>query len=475
MESLESWEKMENRTFDLTVIGGGPGGYVAAIRAAQLGASVLLVEKDQLGGTCTNRGCIPTKAMLADARIYDQVRLSSVVKADALRVDMEQLQDRKNKVVKRMISGIEFLLKDNGITFTRGKASFLDRKTIEVEGEKGRERFGIQKVIIATGSVSAQIPNVPIDGKVILTSTEMLNVSSIPKDLIIIGGGYIGMEFACLFSGLGSKVTVIEMLPQIISTEDEEVIRGLTTLLKKRGIQMHTETQVKEARVKDGRAEVKVIYKDGKEEVFQAEKALMAVGRSPYTEGLRLEKASVVLEGKFIKVNERMETTSPGIYAIGDVTGRQMLAHKASGEGIVAAESALGRPNKMDYSKIPNCIFTLPEVASIGLTEKQAKEKGLRVRIGRYPFQSNGKALANGDSEGFVKVIADQELGQVVGVHILGDHATDLIGGLSVAMTLETTVEELGRTVQAHPTLMEAVAEASLDAIKEAIHLQKKG
>jgi dihydrolipoamide dehydrogenase len=473
MESLESWEKMEKRIFDMTVIGGGPGGYVAAIRAAKLGASVLLVEKDQLGGTCTNRGCIPTKAMLADARIYDQVRLSSVVKADALRVDMEQLQDRKNKVVKRMISGIEFLLKDNGITFTRGKASFLDRKTIEVEGEKGRERFGIQKVIIATGSVSA--PNVPIDGKVILTSTEMLNVSSIPKDLIIIGGGYIGMEFACLFSGLGSKVTVIEMLPQIISTEDEEVIRGLTTLLKKRGIQMHTETQVKEARVKDGRAEVKVIYKDGKEEVFQAEKALMAVGRSPYTEGLRLEKASVVLEGKFIKVNERMETTSPGIYAIGDVTGRQMLAHKASGEGIVAAESALGRPNKMDYSKIPNCIFTLPEVASIGLTEKQAKEKGLRVRIGRYPFQSNGKALANGDSEGFVKVIADQELGQVVGVHILGDHATDLIGGLSVAMTLETTVEELGRTVQAHPTLMEAVAEASLDAIKEAIHLQKKG
>jgi len=465
---------MEKRTFDMTVIGGGPGGYVAAIRAAQLGANVLLVEKDQLGGTCTNRGCIPAKTLLADARMYDRIKLSSVIKADGLRVDMEQLQDRKNKVVKKMISGVEFLLKDNGITFTRGKASFLDRKTIEVEGEKGREQFGIQKVIIATGSVSAQIPNVPIDGKVILTSTEMLNVLSIPKVLIIIGGGYIGMEFACLFSGLGSKVTVIEMLPQIISTEDEEVIRGLTTLLKKRGIQIHTETKVKEAKVKDNRAEVKVVNKEGKEEVFQAEKALMAVGRSPYTEGLRLEKASVALGGKFIKVNERMETTSPGVYAIGDVTGRQMLAHKASAEGVVAAENALGRPNKVDYSKIPNCIFTLPEVAAIGLTERQAKEKGLRVRIGRYPFQSNGKALANGDSEGFVKVIADQELGQVVGVHILGDHATDLIGGLSVAMTLETTVEELGKTVQAHPTLMEAVAEASLDVIKEAIHLPKK-
>lgn len=465
---------MEKRTFDLTVIGGGPGGYVAAIRAARLGAKVLLVEKDLVGGTCTNRGCIPTKAMLADARMFERVRVSPVVKTDGLRLDMEQLQDRKNKVVKRMITGVEFLLKDNEISFIRGKASFVDRKTIEVEVEKGKEQVGSQKVIIATGSISAQIPNVPVDGKVILTSTEMLNVPSIPENLVIIGGGYIGMEFACLFNGLGSKVTVIEMLPQIISTEDEEVIRGLTTLLKKKGIQIHTETKVKEALVRDGRAEVKVVHQDGKEEVFQAEKALMAVGRSPYTEGLRLEKAGVALDRKFIKVNERMETTSQGIYAIGDVTGRQMLAHKASAEGIVAAENALGGSNKVDYAKIPNCIFTLPEVASIGLTEKQAKEKGLRVRIGRYPFQSNGKALANGDSEGFVKVIADQELGEVVGVHILGDHATDLIGGLSVAMTLETTVEELGKAVQAHPTLMEAVAEASLDAIKEAIHLPKK-
>jgi dihydrolipoamide dehydrogenase len=236
---------MEKRTFDITVIGGGPGGYVAAIRGAQLGAKVLLVEKDQVGGTCTNRGCIPTKTMLADARMYDRVKLSSVIKTEGLRLDMAQLQDRKNKVVKRMITGVEFLLKDNGITFIRGKASFLDRKIIEVEVEKGKEQFGSQKVIIATGSVSAQIPNVPVDGKVILTSTEMLNVSSIPQDLVIIGGGYIGMEFACLFSGLGSKVTVIEMLPQIISTEDEEVIRGLTTLLKKSGIQIHTETKVK--------------------------------------------------------------------------------------------------------------------------------------------------------------------------------------------------------------------------------------
>lgn len=465
---------MEKKRFDITVIGGGPGGYVAAIRAAQLGAKVLLIEKDQVGGTCTNRGCVPTKTMLADAGIFERVRLSSVIKTDALRVDMGQLQDRKNKVVKRIVTGVEFLLKGNGITFTRGRASFLNQKSIAVEVEKGREEIESQKVIIATGSISAQIPNIPVDGKVILTSTEMLNVSSVPQDVIIIGGGYIGMEFACLFTGLGSKVTVVEMLSQIISTEDDEIIRGLTTLLKKRGILIHTETRVKEARVKDGRAEVTVANREGKEEVLQAEKALMAVGRSPYTEGLQLDKAGVALNGKFIKVDERMETTSPGIYAVGDVTGRQMLAHKASAEGIVAAENSFGSSRKMDYSKIPNCIFTLPEVASIGLSERQAKEKGLRVKIGRYPFQSNGKALANGDSEGFVKVIADQELGQVVGVHILGDHATDLIGGLSVALALETTVEELGKTIQAHPTLMEAVAEASLDAIKEAIHLPKK-
>jgi len=462
------------RTFDIAVIGGGPGGYVAAIRAAQLGAKVLLIEKDQLGGTCLNRGCIPTKAMLADAKRFELLRSSSVIKADGLRIDMEKLVERKNGVVKRLLRGVEFLVKDNGITFSHGTAKFLDPKTIEVEGEKGKERFESQKIVIATGSISAKIPNVAIDGKVILTSTEILDLSFIPEDLVIIGGGYIGMEFACLFHGLGSKVTVVEMLPTIVSTEDEEVIRGLTTILKKRKIEIYTDTKVKEAKVKKDRPEITVVDKEGKENLLKAERALVAVGRSPNTEGLQLEKIKVALNGNFIKVNERMETSVPGIYAIGDVTGRQMLAHKASAEGIVAAENAFGHQNKIDYSKIPNCIYTSPEVASIGMTEGQAKQKGLEVRIGRFPFQSNGKALANGEPEGFVKVIAERDLGQVVGVHILGDHATDLIGGLSLALSLEITLEELGKTIQAHPTLMEAVAEASLDASKEAIHLPKK-
>ena len=464
----------EKKTFDVIVIGGGPGGYVAAIRAAQLGAKVLLIEKDELGGTCLHRGCIPTKAMLSDAKLYDHVKSSSVLKTEGLRVDMKELLLRKNEVVKRLAAGVQFLIKDNGITFSQGMAKFLDPKTIEVESQKGKEQFKGQKIIIATGSVSAQIPNVPIDGKTILTSTEMLNLSSIPKDLLIIGGGVIGVEFACLFNGLGSKVTVIEMLPEIISTEDGEVIRGLATLLKKRKIEIHTETRVKEAKGKKGRSEVVAIDKEGKKILFQAEKTLVAVGRSPYTEGLQLDKIQIGMNGKFIKVNEKMETSLPGIYAIGDVTGRQMLAHKASAEGIAAAENALGQQSKVDYSKIPNCIYTFPEVASIGLTEKQAKDKGVQVMIGRFPFQSNGRALATGDSEGFVKVIAEKDLGQIIGVHILGEHATDLIGGPALALALEATAEEMGKTTQPHPTLTEAISEAALDAIKEAIHLPKK-
>jgi len=464
----------EKKAFDVIVIGGGPGGYVAAIRAAQLGAKVLLIDKDRLGGTCLNQGCIPTKAMLADARLYDRVKLSTAIKTNGLHIDMKQLTRRKDKVVKKLVSGIDLLIKNNGIIFVHGKAKFLDERTTEVEGPEGKESFEGRRIIIATGSISAVIPNITVDGKTILTSTEMLNLSSIPKDLIIIGGGYIGMEFACLFSSLGSKVTVIEMLPEIIPTEDEEIVRGLRILLRERNIEIHTKTKVKEARVKKGRGEVTAINPEGKEQHFYAEKVLLAVGRAPCTDGLQLEKIKVAANRSFVKVNERMETTVRGIYAIGDVTGRQMLAHKASAEGIVAAENAMGLQTKIVYDKIPSCIFTFPEVASVGLTEKEAGERGFKVNIGRFPFESNGRALATGSPNGFVKVIADQELGQVIGIHILGDHATDLIGSAALALALEATTEEVGKTIQAHPTLMEAVAEASLDAMKESIHLPKK-
>lgn len=460
--------------YDFIVIGGGPGGYVAAIRASQLGADVLLVEKDELGGTCLNRGCIPTKTILTDVKLFDHLKRSEVIKADNIRMDMNKLIERKNKVIKTLNSGIKFLIKDNGISFINGKASFIDRRTVEVDLKGEKKRIEGQKIIIATGSVSTSIPNVIIDGKEILTSTEILDLSFIPKDIIIIGGGVIGVEFACIFNGLGSKVKIIEMLPEIISTEDHEVIRGLTSLFKKRNIEIFTDTKVKATKINNGYTEVLAIDKEGKEMIFSAEKILVAVGRSPYTEGLGLEKIDIEMNGKFIKVNERMETNIPNIYAIGDVTGRQMLAHKAMAEGIVAVENASGHSSKIDYSKIPNCIYTFPEISSIGLTERKAKEKGVNFTVGRFPFQSNGKALAAGESEGFVKVIAEKDLGQVIGVHIFGENATDLIGGPILALALEATVDELGKTIQPHPTLIEAISEASLDAVKEAIHLPRK-
>ncbi len=460
--------------YDLIVIGGGPGGYVGAIRASQLGADVLLVEKDELGGTCLNCGCIPTKTILSDAKLFDHLRRSEVVKADNIRIDMNKLIDRKNKVIKTLNSGIKFLIKDNGISFINGKASFIDRRTIEVKSREGIKRFEGDKIIIATGSVSASIPNVMVNGKEILTSTEILDLSIIPKDLIIIGGGVIGVEFACIFSSLGSKVKIIEMLPEIISTEDHEIIRGLTGLFKKRNIEIYTDTKVKEAKINNGHTEVLAIDKEGKEMIFSAEKILMAVGRTPFTEGLGLEKIDIEMNGKFVKVNEKMETSIPNIYAVGDVTGHQMLAHKAMAEGIAAVENASGHYSKIDYSKIPNCIYTFPEISSIGISERKAKERGINFVVGRFPFQSNGKALASGESEGFVKVIAEKELGEVIGVHILGENATDLIGGPTLALALEATVSELGKTIQPHPTLIEAIAEAALDAIKEAIHLPRK-
>jgi len=462
------------KNYDLIVIGGGPGGYVAAIRGAQLGADVLIIEKDELGGTCLNRGCIPTKTILSDVKLFENLKKSETLKADNIRMDMEKLIERKNKVIKTLNTGVKFLIKDNGITFLQGKASFIDRKTVEVDSKNGKQRFEGNKIIIATGSVSAQIPNVNVDGKTILTSTEMLELSSIPKELIIIGGGVIGVEFASIFNGLGSKVKIIEMLPEIISTEDHEIIRGLTSIFKKKNIEIYTDTRVKGTKINQGRPEILAVDKEGKEMVFNGEKILIAVGRSPYTDGLGLERLNIEMDGKFIKVNEKMETSIPNIYAIGDVTGHQMLAHKASAEGIVAAENASGHSSRIDYSKIPNCIYTLPEVSSVGLTEKKAKERGLQIMTGRFPFQSNGRALAAGEPEGFVKIVAEKDLGQIIGVHILGENATDLIGGPTLALALEATVEELGKTIQPHPTLTEAIMEAALDAIKQAIHLPRK-
>jgi dihydrolipoamide dehydrogenase len=460
--------------YDIAILGAGPGGYVAAIRAAQRGASVVLVERSELGGTCLNWGCIPTKSFLSDVKVYKRVKESDLfINGSKVSIDLKKMVSRKNKVVETMKRGISLLLDSQKVKRVSGAGKFLDPQTIEVSSNGKVEAFKAKNVIIATGSQVASLPTVKIDGKKILSSDDVVHLKEIPKEVVIIGGGVIGVEFATLFNGLGSKVTILEMLPQIISTEDEEVIRGLKILLEKQGITLLTQARVLSATVGKEGVEV-AINREGKQERVRCERVIMAVGRSPYTEGLNLDRIGVQMEGRFIKVNSRMETNVAGVYAIGDVIGKMMLAHAASAEGIVAVENIMGRAREINYYRIPSCIFTFPEVASVGLKEAEAKQKGYDIQVGRFPYLSSGKALAMGEPEGFVKIIAEKRLGQILGVHILGERATDLIGECLLAMNVEASIEDLGEVIKGHPTLSETVMEAALDWQKTAIHLPKK-
>jgi dihydrolipoamide dehydrogenase len=458
-------------SYDIAILGAGPGGYVAAIRAAQMGARVLLIEKSDLGGTCLNRGCIPTKSLLSDIKIYRKVRESDFfVHGNKISIDLKKLISRKNHVVKTIKKGTWSLLQNQEITLVKGFGKFLDSKTMEVLLNGKRKIYRAKDVIIAAGSHVASIPTVKIDGKRILSSDEALDLEGIPKNILIIGGGVIGVEFATIYNGLGAKVTILEMLPEIISNEDEEVIRGLRILLEKEGIEILTGAKVHHASSRKGTVEVTVV-REGKKEKFSGERVLMATGRAPNTEGLNLEKIGVQMEGDFVKVNSKMETNVEGVYAIGDVIGKMMLAHAASAEGIAAVENIMGKVREVDYQRIPSCIYTFPEVASVGLKESEARQKGYDVHIGKFPFLNSGKAWTMDEPEGFIKIIAEQELGQILGVHILGEHATEIIGECLLAMNLEASIEDLGEVVKGHPTLSEAVTEAALAWQKRAIHL----
>jgi len=460
--------------FDVAILGAGIGGYVAAIRAAQMGARVLLIEKDELGGTCLNRGCIPTKSFLSDVKIYQKVKNSDLfIHGSSLSIDLRKMVSRKNKVVETMKRGVSMLLESQKVTLAKGFGRFSDRETIEVSSDGKRETFRARNVIVATGTQTASLPNIKIDGNRILSSDDVMDLKEIPKNILIIGGGVVGVEFATIFNGLGSKVTILEVLPKIIATEDEEVIRGLRLLLEKQGIEVLTQTKVLDASPDKENVEV-AVERDGRQERISGEKILMAIGRTPYTEGLNLEKIGIRMEGKFIKVNSKMETNVEGIYAIGDVIGKLMLAHAASAEGIVAVENIMGKFREVDYQKIPSCICSFPEVASVGLKESEARLKGYDVQVGKFPYLHNGKALAMGDTEGFVKIVAERELGQILGVHILGEHATDLIGECLLAMHVEASIEDLGEVVKGHPTLSEAVTEAALDWQCLSIHMPKR-
>jgi dihydrolipoamide dehydrogenase len=461
--------------YDIAVIGAGPGGYVAAIRAAQMGARVLVIEKDDLGGTCLNRGCIPTKAFLSDVKPLRRIKNSPVYEGrERLSLNIQEMVNRKNQLVRTMVDGIATLFKSNRIQWVRGVASFVDSKTVGVTRGGKKETYRANNIIIGTGSRVGTIPDVTIDGRNILSSDEILDITEIPREMVIIGGGVIGVEFAAIFNGLGTTVTIVEMLPTILSTEDEEIVRALHMILEREGVTVLTDSKVTEVSPRGGKVEVRVQGKSGGNARVVAEKVLVAVGRTPQTEGLGLEAIGLRMDGPFIEVNTRMETSVDGVYAIGDVIGNIMLAHAASAEGIVAVENIMGKSRQIDYRRIPTAIYTFPEIASVGLQENEARKSGLDIRVGKFPYLYNGKAVAMGEPDGFVKIITETELGEVLGVHILGENATDLIGECVLAMNLEASVEDLGEAVRAHPTVSEAITEAALDWNKASIHQPRK-
>src|SRR5579859_6739024 len=457
-------------SFDVVVIGGGPGGYVAALRAAQLGAKTAIVEKDRVGGTCLVRGCIPTKALLQSSELFTQVKDAARfgVVADNVAFDWPAAQKRKTAVVDQLVKGVEGLLKAGGVTTLRGSARLAGKGVVDVSGDQVQAK----DIVIATGSAIARIP-LP-GAELTIDSDQILELKEIPSRLAVIGGGVVGMEFAAMFGALGTKVTVLEMLPQVLAMVDSDLVAVYAKHLAGMGGEIHTNSKVSEV-VKSGAA-LQVRFSTGGEGgVVDADKVLLAVGRSAYTEGLGAEEAGVKLERGRVVVDEHLRTTADGVWAIGDVIGGIMLAHVASYEGICAVENIAGHSQRVpDYHAVPNCVYTEPEIAHVGLGEKDAKEKGIDVKIGRFPFVASGRALTLGQTEGFAKVIADADSGRILGAHIVGPRATDLIAEATLAIQNELTLEQLDLTIHAHPTLPESLMEAALAAQGRAIHIPNR-
>jgi dihydrolipoamide dehydrogenase len=465
---------------DIVIIGGGPGGYVAAIKAAQLGGKVTLIEKDELGGTCLNWGCMPTKALLHGIEILESLERGKEfgIQADGVKVDFAKMSARKDRAVKILVSGVGGLLKANGVEVIKGSARLISPRAVQVVDEKSQSAsYETRKIILATGSVSAPLPIPGAQLPGVIDSTGALKLTRVPESMVIIGAGPIGLEFGTIFSALGSKVTLLELLPQILPSEDEEVASALEKSLRHFKIKILTGSQVKGVEESAG-GKLKVSAATGEgEKAFEAELVLVAVGRKPNLDGLGLQEAGVRFGKKGIEVNSRMETNVPGVYAVGDVTGQWLLAHFAFAQGEVAAENAMGREAELDSLAVPRCVYTLPEVASVGLTEKEAKEKGYEIKVGRFPFSANGKATVLGERTGFVKIVSEVKYGEILGMNIFGPHATDLIGEAVLAMTLEGTAQDIARAIHPHPTLTEALKEAALDVDGLSLHIppRKKG
>ncbi len=465
----------ELHTCDLVVIGGGPGGYVAAIRAAQLGLQVALVERDALGGVCLNWGCIPTKALLHNAEIYQYIQRGEEfgLYCDNVRFDFEKIVDRSRQVADRLAKGVAFLMRKNKIQVFSGTGRLAGAGAVAVQDAQGAVNTTLRAphIILSTGARARALPGLPFEHPEVLSSTEAMVLNAVPESLTIIGAGAIGVEFAYLYNTFGSRVTLVEMLPQVLPQEDREISDLLSKSLTQQGIDVLLESRVEGADLTERGAHLRLQTPDGPKAIDSA-KVLVAIGVQGNIEQLGLETAGVYTERNFIPVDELCRTNVAGIYAIGDVNGPPCLAHVASAEGIAAVEAIAGHETQgINRQNIPGCTYCQPQVASVGLTEQAATEAGHSTRVGRFPFMASGKALAVGESEGLVKVIFDAESDELLGAHIIGSAATDMIAEVGVARTLETTHYEMLKTVHAHPTLSEAVMEAVGDAYDVAIHI----
>ncbi len=457
---------MSSEQFDVTIIGAGPGGYVAAIRGAQLGLKVALVEKDKrLGGTCGLRGCIPTKQLLMSAHIYEQMQHAKDfgVQASEIKLAFADVQKRKDKVVTKNSAGVSYLMKKNKVTVFNGTGKLALPGKVEVTGADGaKQTLETKNIIIATGSVVRPIPGFETDGERVVNSDHILELKEVPKSLVVMGSGAVGTEFASVYSRFGTETTLVELLPRIMPLEDEEVSKELEKALRKRGIKSMVGTKLEKVERTD--AGVRVTGKDaaGKDVSLEAEMLLVAVGRMPYLEGLGIEGTKIKVERGTIQVDEFCRTGEPNVYAIGDVIPTPWLAHLASKEGILVVEQIAGhKPEPLNMRQVPSCTYCDPEVASVGLTEAKAREMGYDVKAAKFPFSASGKARILGEEEGFVKIVSDKRYDEILGVHIVGPHATEIIHEAIVAMHLESTAEELGRTIHAHPTVSESVMEAA--------------
>lgn len=471
---------MAEHSCDTLVIGSGPGGYVAAIRAAQLGQQVICVEKESWGGVCLNWGCIPTKALLYASTLLSEIKTAGDygIKVSGVSFDLPTLRAKKESIVTQMTRGVEALLKGNKAFTLKGSVSFLNANQAEVKNSVGTDLVRFKNAIVATGTEPSKLPFLPVDGDLVFTSKEALELRRAPKKIAILGAGAIGCEFADIYRAFGSEVHLFEMMDEILPSLDKEAAKLLRQLFEKKGVKVYTATKVTDAAI-NAKESVTLNFaplaNPAQSSSVTVDAVLVAIGLKGYTEGLQLQKAGLSVDQKgFIKVDQQMRTSVSNIFAIGDIAGGKLLAHKASHEGFVAAEAIAGKKSVMHYRVVPYAVFTDPEVAGVGFTEEEAAAEGISVRIGKFPFRALGKAIGVSKTDGFVKILTDADSGEIVGAHLIGAHAGDYIAELTLAMEMNATAEDVAATIHVHPTMPEAVMEAALDAERRVIHLVKK-